>query len=282
MSSSPERKAVVVPRRHWDVPSGARVRVYLASKTRHAPAWRELREDGYPVISTWIDEPENEAAGEIDYVDLWERCVREAASATVLVLYAPAGDAVKGALAEVGAALAREVPVLVVGDPPGSCWHHRLVVRHPTLQDALEAAVLFDRRPFGLYCDEHDHRFPCPTCSPDQIPKKRRGPMRPSDVNLTQQLVGTFGKSEYESTIAALVDILACSEDRWRPVLREEVSRFIHRLPSVPLKNHYVECFAPDAIEELIDTGFVNTLGIENMLVLTDLTIERLRKWRRP
>src|SRR5271165_2948629 len=31
-------------------------RIYIASRTVHAEKWRRLREDGFPIVSTWIDE----------------------------------------------------------------------------------------------------------------------------------------------------------------------------------------------------------------------------------
>lgn len=76
--------------------------IYVASKT--------FRLDGFPVHSTWIDEA---GQGEtLDWADLWRRCVSEAATATALVVYAESTDVLKGALVEVGAALAAGRPVL--------------------------------------------------------------------------------------------------------------------------------------------------------------------------
>lgn len=91
-----------------------RERIYVASKTYQAPAWRALRDKaGWPIISTWIDEA---GPGETKcHIDLWRRCIDEAKSATGLILYAEDGDLLKGALLETGAALACGVPVAVVG-----------------------------------------------------------------------------------------------------------------------------------------------------------------------
>jgi len=50
--------------------------IYIASKSKHAPQWRALRDSGVPIISTWIDE-----AGEgetLDWTALWKRCIHEA------------------------------------------------------------------------------------------------------------------------------------------------------------------------------------------------------------
>jgi len=96
--------------------------IYITSKTRHAERWRSLRSDGVPIISTWIDEA---GVGEVlDWRDLWRRCISEIASSSTLIVYIEPGDVLKGTLVEVGAALANNVPVLVVGDPveQGSWW----------------------------------------------------------------------------------------------------------------------------------------------------------------
>lgn len=88
--------------------------IYIASKVKHAPRWRLLRDKiGYPIISTWIDE-----AGEgesTDLADLWDRCINEASRAEVLVFNAEPGELFKGAWVELGAALSHGVLVLAVG-----------------------------------------------------------------------------------------------------------------------------------------------------------------------
>lgn len=89
------------------------MRIYTASKVKHAPLWRTLRENGWPVAATWIDEAsEGETAC---YGELAARCLREVAQADVLLLYCEAGETLKGALIEVGAALALGKRVVCVG-----------------------------------------------------------------------------------------------------------------------------------------------------------------------
>lgn len=87
--------------------------IYFASKTKHAPRWQALRASGVPTASTWIDE-----AGEgqtADYAELSERCVSEISCASAVLLYCEPGELLKGALIEVGIALASGTPVLCVG-----------------------------------------------------------------------------------------------------------------------------------------------------------------------
>ncbi len=91
-------------------------RIYTASRTKHAYRWRYLRSTGANIIATWIDEAgEGESP---DLADLASRCVREAAECDAVILYVEPDDHIKGALIEVGAALAHGKPVYCVGTCP--------------------------------------------------------------------------------------------------------------------------------------------------------------------
>lgn len=109
--------------------------IYTASKVKHAHLWRSLRASGVPVNSTWIDEAGEGQSASLS--DLWVRCVREASTASAVLVYIEPGDWLKGALVEVGAALACGVPVLVVGDPDGSWINHPLCHRCASVDAAL-------------------------------------------------------------------------------------------------------------------------------------------------
>jgi len=114
--------------------------IYIASKTKHAPRWRELRAQGVPLISTWIDEA---GKGETkSFSDLWDRCVLEACTSYVLVAYREPGEIQKGSFIEIGAALAMRVPVFIVGyeEEQFSFRHHPRVTSCSTLQEALTLA----------------------------------------------------------------------------------------------------------------------------------------------
>lgn len=113
--------------------------IYMASKTAHAPRWRELRANGAPIISTWIDEA---GKGETAcFADLWRRCVDEAATATALIVYREPGEVLKGAFVEVGAALSMGVPIYAVGCDEFSFVHHAGVARCSSLPQALALAI---------------------------------------------------------------------------------------------------------------------------------------------
>lgn len=153
-----------------------RVGVYVASRASvpERPAmWRRLRDAGYPIISTWIDEA---GAGETaDNGELWARIAREISGAERLVLYVEPEDfPLKGALVEVGMAIAAGVPVVVVAPnvplevhtlrPLGSWAAHPMVT-------VLAASAPFERAfeigPPCLNCHggpQWGHRWDCPKC----------------------------------------------------------------------------------------------------------------------
>ncbi len=114
--------------------------IYIASKTKYAYWWRRLRDNGLPVVSTWIDEAgEGETAS---FQDLWQRCIEEVTSAACVILYAEPDDVLKGAFIEVGAALATGIPVYVVGRQPRWSWTaHPLATECKSIDDAIGKAM---------------------------------------------------------------------------------------------------------------------------------------------
>jgi hypothetical protein len=113
--------------------------IYMASKTAHAPRWRGLRADGFPIISTWIDEA---GKGETScFKDLWQRCVSEAATADCTIVYREPGEVLKGAFVEAGAALSAFRVVYAIGCDEFSFVNHPGVTRCETLAEALAFAT---------------------------------------------------------------------------------------------------------------------------------------------
>lgn len=125
--------------------------VYVASRASNPerPAmWRELRAQGRPIISTWIDEA---GPGETaDMGELWARIEREVRGSCGVVLYARGEDfPLKGALVEVGMAIGAGLPVAVVLPDGVEDWHscrpvgswvrHPLVQFHATPEGAMRA-----------------------------------------------------------------------------------------------------------------------------------------------
>lgn len=129
--------------------------VYFASRTRHAARWRALRDSGYPVASTWIDEA---GPGQTtDYADLMRRCIEEVKSAAAMIVYAEADDIAgwKGVWFEMGAACAAGVPVYFVGVPDfPSALHHPGVTFCESLNHATTLAQQVTPRR-GRRNDEH-------------------------------------------------------------------------------------------------------------------------------
>lgn len=106
---------------------GFQAGVYIASKAKYAREWLAMRDNGYPIISTWIDEADEGEPG--DWPDLWSRCVSEASSAKSLVVICRDGDTLKGAWVEVGAALGAGKTVFAAGCHSFTIRHHpRFVV----------------------------------------------------------------------------------------------------------------------------------------------------------
>lgn len=129
-----------VPAETGDRSDRTRLRLYVASKSCHGPKWQAARvplaELGVDIISTWIDESgEGETAS---LTDLWVRCVDEAASSDLLVAYHEPGEEWKGAFVEIGAALAADRWVYVIGRPPGSWINHPRVTVCASVDDAIE------------------------------------------------------------------------------------------------------------------------------------------------
>ena len=120
--------------------------IYIASKTVHAPRWRALRGQGLRIVSSWIDAPP--VVPDEKMPALWTRCVREASTADVTLVYREHHrEVLKGALVEMGAALGAGKPVLWVGPIGGftgaesdyTVAHHPGVVRFE--QDELDYAL---------------------------------------------------------------------------------------------------------------------------------------------
>ena len=106
-------------------------RIYIASKTKHAPKWRELRANGLNIVSSWLD------VGEIDrpeeYRRLWNCCILEVSASDLLIVYCEPGETLERCLVEIGSALASSVPIYCIGrctsvvadEVSDASFHHR-------------------------------------------------------------------------------------------------------------------------------------------------------------
>jgi hypothetical protein len=121
------------------------MRVYVASKAKHAPWWQALRAAGLDICATWVDWEFNHSGAvptPADWAAHWERCVTEARDCDVLLLHAMPDETQKGGLIELGAALAAGKKVFIVAPSFDWSWkHHANVAVFDTLDDALKALL---------------------------------------------------------------------------------------------------------------------------------------------
>lgn len=88
--------------------------IYIASKTKHAQKWINLRNKGVNIISTWIDEAAPGSSK--DMSDLCRRCIKESVDCTAMIVYAEEGDVLRGAFIEMGVAFGEGMkPIFLVG-----------------------------------------------------------------------------------------------------------------------------------------------------------------------
>jgi hypothetical protein len=122
--------------------------IYVASRAsidERPRMWRDLRDAGWPISSSWIDEagPEETKC----FGDLWTRIAQEITASRGVVLYVRPDDfPLKGALIEVGMAMGQNkrigivAPGLVLEEPHlrpiGSWVRHPLVRFFPELETA--------------------------------------------------------------------------------------------------------------------------------------------------
>lgn len=137
---------------------------YIASRASvpsRSRSWRRLRDvDGWLITCSWIDE-----AGPGQTADLgalWQRIELEIRASERLILYVEPDDfPLKGALIEVGMALAHDIPIRIVAPgvtlepgsfrPLGSWVKHPLVAFADTMGEALRGAHFTSTRTEKLY-----------------------------------------------------------------------------------------------------------------------------------
>lgn len=128
-------------------------RIYPASNLKHRSLWQRLQQKGHPIEAVWLGveklrqkdavAPEiKEAIAQTSGL-MWEGLIHDVQSSNGVLMYQEPGDTNGGALIEVGAALAMDLPVFYVGHAYGekgmSFLNHPRVERFFTLEEALEA-----------------------------------------------------------------------------------------------------------------------------------------------
>jgi nucleoside 2-deoxyribosyltransferase len=123
------------------------IRVYTASKMKHAAMWRDLC-TATPHVQFHARWLKHSAIGTPDdsgqASEFWMQDVRDA---DAVLVYVEPGDHLRGALVEAGMAIAYGIPVCVIGKHQdyGTWQYHPMVTRVPDIQSALN--WLEQRRP---------------------------------------------------------------------------------------------------------------------------------------
>lgn len=121
------------------------LRIYTASKLRHAKMWRELcdQHDLFIFHARWlkhlkIGTPDNAANAPA----FWLQDQQDVKDSDALLVYAEKDDRLSGALVEVGMAIAYGVPVILVGEHEdyGTWRWHPGVHWVPDIPAAIEFA----------------------------------------------------------------------------------------------------------------------------------------------
>lgn len=119
------------------------LRIYTASKLKHAAKWRQLCEDNAVLYAhaRWLkhsrmqtpDTPENAKT-------FWLQDEQDVKDADVVLVYAESDDKLRGALVEAGIAIACGIPVIVVGEHEdyGTWQYHPGVRRMPSLASVID------------------------------------------------------------------------------------------------------------------------------------------------
>src|SRR5260221_5839328 len=114
------------------------VKVYTASKLRHAELWRALKWENVIWTARWpfihVDKIPDTGGFAARF---WEHDMQDVAKADLVLVYAEPEDKLRGALVEVGAALATGKKVIVIGEHEdyGTWQFHPNVIRIARLDE---------------------------------------------------------------------------------------------------------------------------------------------------
>lgn len=116
------------------------MKIYCASKSRHAPLWQEWKARGVAITSSWLDKFDQ---GRLpDQTSHWNDILRDIESSDALVLYSQEDDNLKhkGALAEFGIGFALGKKLFYVGPLENSLTavEHERVTIYDTLEELFK------------------------------------------------------------------------------------------------------------------------------------------------
>ena len=126
------------------------IRVYVASKLRHAEKFMKLRTE-YPDIHFTARWPITAGLGSEAERPLYEwmgESEVEILNSDCVLVYAEKGETLKTALVQVGIAYARRIPIIVVGEHPSYAewqFNANIVKRFPTIPKAMDGIKIMFR-----------------------------------------------------------------------------------------------------------------------------------------
>lgn len=116
------------------------LRIYTASKLRHAQKWRELRSEWpeFLFVSRWIDMPTFQDGKPEVCREGWIVDEHDVRKSDIVMVYAQDSEDLRGALVEAGMGIALDKCLLLVGESEsfGTWQHHPLCVKVPDLAAA--------------------------------------------------------------------------------------------------------------------------------------------------
>lgn len=111
------------------------MKVYCASKSKHAPTWNEWKKRGAQITSSWLDKFDQ---GRLpDQTSHWDSILDDIQNSDGLLFYSEPGEIQKGAIAEFGIAFALGKKLFYVGPIEDSLTavEHKNVIHYSTLEE---------------------------------------------------------------------------------------------------------------------------------------------------
>jgi hypothetical protein len=115
------------------------MKVYCASKSKHAPTWIEWKKKGAEITSSWLAKFDQ---GRLpDQTEHWDQILADITGSDALLFYSEPGEIQKGALGEFGIAFALGKKLFYVGPIEGSLTavEHKRCKHYPDLESFFVA-----------------------------------------------------------------------------------------------------------------------------------------------
>lgn len=111
------------------------MKIYCASKSKHAPIWVKWKALGAQITSSWLDKFDQGRLS--DQTSHWDSIIADIQQSDALLFYSELGEIQKGAIAEFGIAFALDKKLFYVGPIEVSLTavEHKKVIHYQTLED---------------------------------------------------------------------------------------------------------------------------------------------------